>query len=217
MQPPLCSYRRSTLFEKKRRLSTKLRKTFANAILITVLASITFAKVATITTTSLPNAVVGSSYSGTVTAIDGCTPYKWSIVSGSLPPGLSGEPSSSTTSYTISGTPTEAESDTFQVSVEGCRGHISTKTYTVQVTQPSSAVNLNWNASTSLDISGYNVYRSTISGGPYSQINTGGLVASTTYTDTTVAPGTTYYYVTTAVNSSDQQSAYSNQTTAVVP
>ena len=170
-----------------------------------------------ITTTSLPNAVVGTQYSGTVNAIDGCTPYKWSIVSGSLPPGLTGKPSSSTTSYTISGTPTATGSDTFEISAEGCGGHISKETYTVQVEQPANAIDLNWSPSTSPDITGYNVYRSTISGGPYSKINTGGLVASTTYTDTTVALGTTYYYVTTSVNSSNQESGYSNQAEAVIP
>ncbi len=138
-------------------------------------------------------------------------------MSGSLPPGLNGQPSSSTTSYIISGTPTGTGSDTFEVSVEGCGGHISKQTYTVQVQQPNYAVNLNWDVSNSPDITGYNVYRGTISGGPYSKINTGGLVASTTYTDATVAQNTTYYYVTTAVNSSNQESGYSNQTTAAIP
>lgn len=182
------------------------------------LASIAFAKGGvTITTANLPNAVVGTDYSGTVNAIDGCTPYKWSIVSGSLPPGLSAEPSSSSTSYVISGTPTETGSDTFEVSVEGCGGHISKQTYIVQVQQPANAVDLNWNSSTSPNITGYNVYRGTISGGPYSRINTGGLVAGTTYTDASVAQDTKYYYVTTAVNSSDEESAYSNQVTAAIP
>ncbi len=171
----------------------------------------------TIATTSLPNAVIGTFYAGTVTAIDGCTPYRWAVVGGSLPPGLSGEPSESTTSYLISGTPTEAGSSTFAVRVEGCGGHISQKTYAVQIQPPNYAVNLNWNASTSPDITGYNVYRSTTSAGPYSKVNTGGLVASTSFADATVAARTTYYYVTTAVNCSNEESSYSNQITAEIP
>jgi Abnormal spindle-like microcephaly-assoc'd, ASPM-SPD-2-Hydin len=78
------------------------------------------------------------------------------------------------------------------------------------------SVSLSWTASTSQDISGYNIYRGVKSGGPYSKINSV-LNASTVYTDTTVVDGTTYYYVTTAVNSSNQESAYSNQAQAVIP
>jgi Abnormal spindle-like microcephaly-assoc'd, ASPM-SPD-2-Hydin len=78
------------------------------------------------------------------------------------------------------------------------------------------AVTLNWNASTSADVVGYNVYRGTTSGGPYTKINTS-LVQGTTYTDTTVQKCVTYYYVTTAVNSSGLESAYSNETVAAVP
>jgi hypothetical protein len=63
---------------------------------------------------------------------------------------------------------------------------------------------------------GYNIYRGKAHGGPYQQINTA-LEASTNYTDYTVVAGTTYYYVTTAVDGTGQQSAYSNETKAVIP
>jgi hypothetical protein len=78
------------------------------------------------------------------------------------------------------------------------------------------SVNLSWTASNSQDVIGYNIYRGVTSGGPYSKINSV-LNASTLYSDTTVADGQTYYYVTTAANSRDEESAYSNQTTAVIP
>jgi hypothetical protein len=81
---------------------------------------------------------------------------------------------------------------------------------------PQHSVNLSWSASTSQNIIGYNIYRGVKLGGPYSKINSV-LNASTLYTDSTVVDGQTYYYVTTAVNSSNEQSAYSNQTTAVIP
>jgi hypothetical protein len=77
-------------------------------------------------------------------------------------------------------------------------------------------VALDWTASTSTGVSGYDVYRGTTSGGPYTLLNSSP-VSGTTYTDTTVQAGDTYYYVATAVNSSDAQSADSNQATAVVP
>lgn len=77
------------------------------------------------------------------------------------------------------------------------------------------SVTLNWNASTST-VSGYNVYRSTTSGGGYTRINNS-LVGGLSYSDTTVQNATTYYYVATAVDSSGNESPYSNQASAVIP
>jgi Putative Ig domain len=42
-----------------------------------------------ITTTSLPNARRNKNYSATLAATGGTTPYTWSVVVGTLPPGLS--------------------------------------------------------------------------------------------------------------------------------
>jgi fibronectin type 3 domain-containing protein len=81
-------------------------------------------------------------------------------------------------------------------------------------TQTQHTVDLTWNPSA--EAAGYNIYRATASGGPYTMINSS-LDGSTTYTDSTVVSGDTYYYVTTAVNSESQQSGYSNQATAVIP
>jgi uncharacterized repeat protein (TIGR03803 family) len=78
------------------------------------------------------------------------------------------------------------------------------------------SVNLSWDASTSQQVIGYNVYRGGNAGGPYTQINSS-LDPNTSYTDSTVQSGQTYYYVTTAVNSDNTQSGYSNQTEAVIP
>jgi len=80
----------------------------------------------------------------------------------------------------------------------------------------SHTVSLTWTASTSQNVTGYNIYRSTVSGGPYSKINSA-LDPNTSYTDSTVANGQTYYYVTTAVNSNNEESTYSNQAQAVIP
>jgi fibronectin type 3 domain-containing protein len=81
---------------------------------------------------------------------------------------------------------------------------------------PQHSVNLSWAASSSQGVIGYNIYRGTIPGGPYSRINPV-LDASTIYSDTTVVDGTTYYYATTAVNSNHEESVYSNQSQAVIP
>jgi hypothetical protein len=83
------------------------------------------------------------------------------------------------------------------------------------VAPPSHSAYLTWQE-TDPKVVGYNVYRSKIHGGPYQQINTA-LEASTNYTDYTVVAGTTYYYVTTAVDGTGHQSAYSNETKAVIP
>ena len=82
-------------------------------------------------------------------------------------------------------------------------------------TSPHS-VSLTWAASTSPGVSGYNVYRGSGSGGPYTKVNSA-LITGTSYLDTTVQAGRTYYYVATALDSSSNESAYSNQAQAVVP
>jgi hypothetical protein len=75
-------------------------------------------------------------------------------------------------------------------------------------------VTLSWSPSTSQNISGYNVYRGTAVN-EYTKINSS-LDPNTSYTDNTVAPGTTYYYACTTVNSSGEESGYSAPIEVVV-
>jgi hypothetical protein len=82
--------------------------------------------------------------------------------------------------------------------------------------QASETVGLAWTASTSTVI-GYNVYRGTVTGGPYTSKLTSSPVASTQFTDTGVQSGQTYYYVVTSVDSSNVESVYSGQASAIVP
>jgi len=67
-----------------------------------------------ITTTSLSGATTGQAYSQALAAIDGASPYSWSISSGTLPQGLT----LNTTSGLISGNPTQAGTTNFTVQVE---------------------------------------------------------------------------------------------------
>ncbi|HEX8814297.1 MAG TPA: choice-of-anchor tandem repeat GloVer-containing protein [Terriglobales bacterium] len=80
----------------------------------------------------------------------------------------------------------------------------------------AQSVNLSWEASTSHDTVGYNVYRGHNATGPFSKINSA-LDPNTAYTDSTVKAGHTYYYVTTAVDGQGGQSGYSNETEAIIP
>ncbi len=76
---------------------------------------------------------------------------------------------------------------------------------------PTHTVSLSWDASTSPNISGYNIYRALYvnSCGSFAQINSV-LNTSTLYTDASVTDGTSYCYATTAVNASNEESAFSN-------
>jgi uncharacterized protein (UPF0303 family) len=71
--------------------------------------------------------------------------------------------------------------------------------------EPTYTVDLSWDASTS-QVTGYNVYRSSSLSGTYSKMNPT-LDAATSFTDNTVASGSTYYYDVTSVNSSGVESS----------
>ena len=170
-----------------------------------------------ITTQTLPNGTVGIPYSATILTSGGCTPMTWKISAGVLPPGIQLTPTNNTRSLLLSGMPTMAGTYPFTVTVMGCGKKVANRSYSVTIQSASvHTVDLTWSDS-GTSIVGYNVSRSTVSGGPYAKINLGGLVAAMLYTDATVANATTYHYVTTAVASSGAESGYSNEATAVVP
>ena len=68
-----------------------------------------------LTTTTLAGGTVGTAYSQSVTATGGTTPYAWTLLSGSLPPGVG--LTSGTPSATLSGTPTAAGTYDFTLQV----------------------------------------------------------------------------------------------------
>jgi hypothetical protein len=79
----------------------------------------------------------------------------------------------------------------------------------------SHSVSLTWNPSPSA-VAGYEVYRSEVSGGPYTKLDSS-IVTADSYTDSSVQAGMTYYYVVTSVTSAGVQSADSAQTSATIP
>ena len=193
----------------------EVMKSWPLSLLLIVFVS-RFAAAVTITTTTVPNGTAKIAYSAVINASNGCTPYKWAVVSGALPAGVSAKASSTTTSLNLAGTPTTAATYNFAVNVTGCGGGVSQKAYKVVIQAAANhVVELSWNASTSSNVIGYNVYRSPDSA-TWKKINPN-FAASTLYSDSTVANGTTYYYAATAVDSSGRESIKSAPVKAVVP
>jgi hypothetical protein len=79
----------------------------------------------------------------------------------------------------------------------------------------SYKVSLNWTPSAS-SYSGFNVYRGTTSGGPYTKVDTS-LISTPSYTDAAVTQGQTYYYVATELDSTGMESGYSSEVSATIP
>lgn len=167
-------------------------------------------------TTSVPNGTVATAYSATIQASGGCTPYTWVIASGALPAGITAKASSTTTSLSLGGTPTTAGTSSFSVKATDCHGADSQDSYKVVIQAAANhVVDLNWKASTSNDVVGYNVYRSP-DAATWKKINVS-LIASTLYDDSTVANGTTYYYAAAAVDINGVESKKTAAVKAVVP
>jgi hypothetical protein len=91
-----------------------------------------------ITTKSLPNGRVGSSYSATLLASGGTTPLTWSIVSGALPAGLSLSAGGS-----ITGTPTAAANQApLTVQVQDSGNPVQQASASLTITVNPSAITL---------------------------------------------------------------------------
>jgi fibronectin type 3 domain-containing protein len=76
-------------------------------------------------------------------------------------------------------------------------------------------VTLSWTDSTS-DVKGYNIYRSSTSGGPYTRLNVN-LISGTTFTDENVQPGETLFYVATSDSTDNVEGEYSDEANVTVP
>ena len=98
--------------------------------------SITILNTLQITTKTLPNGAVNQPYSATLKATGGTTPYTWSVVSGSLPAGLSLDPGTGN----ISGTPTTLGTSNFTVQVADSSQPQQTATANLSITITQLAI-----------------------------------------------------------------------------
>ena len=105
------------------------------SITLVVTASVTF------TFPAPPSGVVGTPYSVTLTAAGGTTPYTWSITAGSLPAGLTLNPSTGV----VSGTPTTAGTSNFTARVTDAQS--KTATFATSITILSSMLTVAVSAS----------------------------------------------------------------------
>ncbi|HET8888492.1 MAG TPA: choice-of-anchor D domain-containing protein [Candidatus Angelobacter sp.] len=78
-------------------------------------------------------------------------------------------------------------------------------------------VDVTWAASTSTPLQGYNVYRSTVSGGPYTKLSPTLSPTTLLFTDTTPLSGKQYFYVVTALNTSGAESSASSEVAVTIP
>jgi len=74
---------------------------------------------------------------------------------------------------------------------------------------------LTWNENKEQDLAGYNVYRSTKSGGKYQKL-TDKAIARTTFSDETAKQGVEYYYMVTAMDKAGNESPGSEEKKAVI-
>ena len=79
------------------------------------------------------------------------------------------------------------------------------------------SVDVAWDASASSTLQGYNVYRGTTSGGPYSKISPTLSPTTLLFTDTTPVSGRQYFYVVTALNTSGAESSASAEVAVTIP
>ena len=165
-----------------------------------------------ITTTTLPNCAEGSPYNATVSATGGTPPYTWSISSGSLPSTVA----LAATSGNISGTPSTAGTFTPTLQVTDSVNNAVTQSYSFTISGTTYSVLLNWTASPSETVTGYNVYRSMVSASGYAKITPSPL-EGLTYIDATVLDGQVYYYVVTSVDATGDESAYSEDVQMNIP
>ncbi|MGJ5817783.1 putative Ig domain-containing protein [Paludibaculum fermentans] len=81
-----------------------------------------------ISTASLPNGAVGAAYSQTLAAAGGTSPYLWTLLSGTMPPGLAVSPAG-----VLSGTPTVNGVFNFTLRVADAISAFSTKAFTLVI------------------------------------------------------------------------------------
>jgi large repetitive protein len=103
---------------------------------ITAIESITVNAVLTITTTSLPSGTLNVPYNSFVNAAGAPVPFTWSVISGSLPAGLTFLTTSTSSSAEITGTPTLLGTSKFSVQVTDSSGASVTQALSITINTP---------------------------------------------------------------------------------
>jgi hypothetical protein len=164
----------------------------------------------TITTSSLAPAPENLSYSATIVATGGATPYTWALTAGTLPTGLS----LNIATGVISGTPTASGAFPIGVTVTDNDGNTATTDYTLTATPPVSPtitttalpypIESEPYSTTLTATGGYAPYTWTLAGG--STLPAGlTLTSGGTLSGTATTPGT--YTFTVTATGADQGSA----------
>lgn len=146
----------------------------------------------------------------------GIVSYQWNFgdgvgtASGASPTYIYPEPGTYTVILTVADAAGNTSLDSLVVTVLDITPPVVPTS--LDATYSDGTVSLSWQASSdnSGSVAGYNIYRSTSSGGPYEKLNSSLLVA-TNYLDAGVAQGSIYYYVITAVDTAGNESGYSNE------
>ena len=94
----------------------------------------------TVSPSTLPYGIVGGSYSQTISASGGISPYSWTVSAGTLPPGLTLSSAGS-----LSGTPTTAGTYAFTLRATDTRFCTGSRSYSMVVHAASNIGNLVWN------------------------------------------------------------------------
>lgn len=120
-------------------------------------------------------------------------------------------------SFGVTFTPQSAGSSTGSISfLSDASNSPATEALTGSGAQTSQhSVDLSWDPSSS-QVAGYNIYRGTRAGGPYSRLNSA-VQANTSFTDGGVQSGLTYFYVARSVDFNAQESVPSNEVRAAIP
>ncbi|MGA9968429.1 MAG: putative Ig domain-containing protein, partial [Terriglobales bacterium] len=103
---------------------------------ITATESITVNAVLTITTSSLPAGTLNVPYNSFVNAAGAPVPFTWSVISGSLPAGLTFLTTSTSSSAEITGTPTLLGTSKFSVQVTDSSGTSVTQALSITINTP---------------------------------------------------------------------------------
>ncbi len=134
------------------------------------------------------------------------------------------------TTYTDSSGLTTGTSYSYSVNAQNASGQQSAQTTAVigtttgsppalaapttvaAISPTATSITINWNAAQGANLRGYNVYRATVSGGPYTKANASELASSElSYVASALNNSTTYYFVLRAVNTSGVETANSSQ------